>query len=662
MTDKYHDPKGGLSAEGRKKFKKSDGANLKPGVKSYDSASPADKKRWISWAKRFAGNPQPLTKDNGDPTPYALMFQAWGRPIPKNAADVKATYDLAVRRGKTLEKQSAHHMYLANDSAEREAAAANPVDQKLYDEVVAAAKKKFKVYPSFYANAWVQQEYRKRGGKFKGGGGDDKKPAFLKSAESQELILDPVDTIDGEAVSAEDKSQLAKLRENHKSSQDSARALLDAQHPLAVAIGADADAFIGLQLDSISHLLGDDDGTPAPPRDYRDTMPEELSSQTVKLSGLAYGALPSGAIIANMSSGGIPTPHEVRAVVNERVKKPTDLEAADVPRARAFVTQAHGKTVITGPAATFNGGWQKALSANEHMTWIQGRLVGAETPNRNNALWTSGDLEMGQPTVAHGPLNWLHEARHVIGSIADSRFVPATSGAPTQAAGTYYSKEDRAKYAKSGVAMPDGSWPIIDEQSLRDAIPWARTDTQREHLIKRAKALGKSKLLPATWQNQAASVQRAAETVDPHIIAAAGIWNWLWPDEAMVVNQASELGQLWYSMECISKNVVCSGENGCGHVSDYMTFARDEPGTPDNPGPCEHMKERSSVLRFAEPTFLGAAVIVPPTRPGWADADVSVMNEAASLSEKAYDQIGRPEIPASIFEQMVAQVVKYTQM
>jgi len=42
-----------------------------------------------------------------------------------------------------------------------------PADKDLYATVIAAAKQKFDVYPSAVANAWVSQEYKKRGGKYK---------------------------------------------------------------------------------------------------------------------------------------------------------------------------------------------------------------------------------------------------------------------------------------------------------------------------------------------------------------------------------------------------------------------------------------------------------------------------------------------------------------
>jgi hypothetical protein len=42
-----------------------------------------------------------------------------------------------------------------------------PSDKELYSRIVAAAKKKFDVYPSAYANGWVVQEYKRRGGTYK---------------------------------------------------------------------------------------------------------------------------------------------------------------------------------------------------------------------------------------------------------------------------------------------------------------------------------------------------------------------------------------------------------------------------------------------------------------------------------------------------------------
>jgi len=41
-----------------------------------------------------------------------------------------------------------------------------PKNAALYSRVKAEAKKKFKVYPSAYANAWLVRTYKKRGGTY----------------------------------------------------------------------------------------------------------------------------------------------------------------------------------------------------------------------------------------------------------------------------------------------------------------------------------------------------------------------------------------------------------------------------------------------------------------------------------------------------------------
>ena len=42
-----------------------------------------------------------------------------------------------------------------------------PTDKALYARVKAEAKRRFKVYPSAYANGWLVREYKKRGGGYR---------------------------------------------------------------------------------------------------------------------------------------------------------------------------------------------------------------------------------------------------------------------------------------------------------------------------------------------------------------------------------------------------------------------------------------------------------------------------------------------------------------
>jgi 2'-5' RNA ligase len=241
----------------------------------------------------------------------------------------------------------------------------------------------------------------------------------------------------------------------------------------------------------------------------------------------------------------------------------------------AVVAEINGRQIIAGPAAAFERASRDPsvdeITA-EHMLYINGRFVGAEVPNRNGALWSAGDLELARESVLYGPLNWLHEARHVIGTLADAKYV----------------------------------------EPAREA---------------------------------------AAETIHPHITATSAIWRWIYPDEAYVVQQASDMGQLWYSMECISKEVACAGPEGCGNTTSYAQYMAGVA--------CEHVRQRASVRHFKNPVFLGGAVIVPPSRPGWAEADASVMKTASVLAEAAFDQAGQPDVRTSDWEQMMAQLVRF---
>jgi HK97 family phage prohead protease len=81
------DPKGGLTPAGRKYFKETEGANLKPGVKG-PADTPEKMRRKGSFLTRFYTNPSgPLVDEDGEPTRLALAAVAWGEPAPKNRED-----------------------------------------------------------------------------------------------------------------------------------------------------------------------------------------------------------------------------------------------------------------------------------------------------------------------------------------------------------------------------------------------------------------------------------------------------------------------------------------------------------------------------------------------------------------------------------------------
>lgn len=44
-----------------------------------------------------------------------------------------------------------------------------PTNKRLYSKVKSEAKRKFKVYPSAYANGWLVKTYKARGGRYRMG-------------------------------------------------------------------------------------------------------------------------------------------------------------------------------------------------------------------------------------------------------------------------------------------------------------------------------------------------------------------------------------------------------------------------------------------------------------------------------------------------------------
>lgn len=88
----HEDPKGGLTAAGRKHFNKQEGSKLKPGVKGADAdLSDTEKRRKGSFLTRhYKGEhnaKKPLKDEKGRPTRHALQAQAWGEKTPQNQSD-----------------------------------------------------------------------------------------------------------------------------------------------------------------------------------------------------------------------------------------------------------------------------------------------------------------------------------------------------------------------------------------------------------------------------------------------------------------------------------------------------------------------------------------------------------------------------------------------
>jgi len=84
MRKEHKSETGGLTQKGRDYFKRKEGSNLKPPVKSGKNP------RRISFAARFAGMKGPMKNKDGEPTRLALALKKWGFGSKEAAAKFAA--------------------------------------------------------------------------------------------------------------------------------------------------------------------------------------------------------------------------------------------------------------------------------------------------------------------------------------------------------------------------------------------------------------------------------------------------------------------------------------------------------------------------------------------------------------------------------------------
>jgi hypothetical protein len=64
---------------------------------------------------------------------------------------------------------------------------------------------------------------------------------------------------------------------------------------------------------------------------------------------------------------------------------------------------------------------------NDSYMWIAGRFVQAGVPNKNGHFWEIEDLEFGNKSIRHTPMNMLHQWSRPVGTFVDSQIVRRAS-------------------------------------------------------------------------------------------------------------------------------------------------------------------------------------------------------------------------------------------
>lgn len=139
----------------------------------------------------------------------------------------------------------------------------------------------------------------------------------------------------------------------------------------------------------------------------------------------------------------------------------------------------------------------------------------------------------------------------------------------------------------------------------------------------------------------------------PYVEVVPVVWRELFPRFYEELVRAQRDGQAWVSMEARPSDVTCAV---CGFTT---KFDGPRSATYD-----DHMNSGQGM--WAEnPHFLGGGVILPPAKPGWADADITNVQLAATAeanadeSQRVLDQVTvrRPDLAASDAESLMTQLI-----
>jgi uncharacterized membrane protein YkoI len=86
-----------------------------------------------------------------------------------------------------------------------------------------------------------------------------------------------------------------------------------------------------------------------------------------------------------------------------------------------------------------------------------------------------------------------------------------------------YSEETRGSMASKGSALPDGSYPIADENDLRNAVQaFGRAkdpEAAKAHIMKRAVDLGLEELIPGSWATGSAMPKNGEKSAEDNFVS-----------------------------------------------------------------------------------------------------------------------------------------------
>jgi len=155
--------------------------------------------------------------------------------------------------------------------------------------------------------------------------------------------------------------------------------------------------------------------------------------------------------------------------------------------------------------------------------------------------------------------------------------------------------------------------------------------------------------------DMAAGARRAVAPLDSlHVQTMSGMWRYAFPRHYERIRDAHEEGMLTTSMEVVPPTVTCMQCPAERATFPYRGADATYPG-------CDHIRPGARAPRKLNmPHFTGGAIIIPPVRPGWADANILEIAAAhEDVAHSVLDQVHdlSPHLSERQAENVMAQLV-----
>ncbi len=246
---------------------------------------------------------------------------------------------------------------------------------------------------------------------------------------------------------------------------------------------------------------------------------------------------------------------------------------------------------------------EKHVMANPALAWIVGKYIGTNKPNDNGHIFSAAELGEARQSLVYAPMNMLHR--------------------PQQVMGVYVANE---------IIWPTGTTASVAGFSATDL-----------------------NAVDASQSATAAAGMPVTET-EPFLEAVAAFYKYYFPEQFEAVRMAHNEGSLAWSMECVPDTVTCAHATVyCGKTFPYM-------GRQDA-SYCKHLNQPGAPKKLNKPHFTAGALVLPPARPAWKNANVTELSvtvrQELEAAEHIYEQASSefPHLEVGAWEAVMASLV-----